>query len=308
MEQPNEINIDQSAFQCPTSDSIMEQKNDWEAIDELVLTYQKQFGVIEISEALHAECEHAGAILLQKFSPLFKKYINLLKSGEINFDNAEQRLFLALFIDDIKLRKALYSQKHIEREYKNLISQKFNFVVETYGRLDYEEIQTDLYIIFFTLAKRYKKTTRSFCCYVYNTIRYEVFRLVQKYTKNPANIHYRNLSYEALAEENPGFLYTENSEDDFEGNIGFNSNGMPTAEWFRGDACSEIFAVLTPMERKILSMYFLEKRNDSQIAKDLGIHVNTANQKRHKAIEKLASRVGLTKSDVKRTRNSGRKR
>lgn len=283
----------------------MEQKNEWEAIDELVMMYQQQFGVVEISQELHADCDRAGMMLLEKFSPLFKKYINLLKTGEINFENTEMRLFLALFIDDIKLRKALYSQKYLDRESKNLISQKFNFVVETYGQLDYTEIQADLYVIFFVLAKRYRKTTRSFCCYVYNTIRYEVFRLVQKYTRNPANIHYRNKSYELMAEENPGFLYTDTAEDDFDGDIGFNSNGMPTANWFLGKDCSETFAVLTPMERKIISMYFLEHRNDRQIANTLGLHVNTANQKRHKAIEKLASRVGLSKSDAKRTRNSG---
>lgn len=302
-----EFYIENKSLQCPTTDSIMEKKSEWDIIDDLVLKYQEQFNnEIEQTESLKSECDKAAAQLLEKFKPLFKKYVSLLKTGQINFDNVEQKLFVSLFIDDQKLRKALYSKNKLDRETKSKIFQKFNFIKETYGNCEEDEILTDLYVIFFVLAKRYKKMKRSFCCYIYNTIRYEMFRHIQIFTRNPANIHYRNYSYEEISNQGeidiePKFIPKYELDND----MTLDNQGLPSSLWIAGLSCSEAFSILTPLERKILSKYYIENYNDKQLSKEFKLHENTCNLKRHRAVEKIAKQLGIDPKEAKRIRNSG---
>jgi len=293
-------------LQCDTDDELIKRKNEWEEIDDLVFLYQKQYKE-DATEEDKVAAESAATILLEKFYPLFKKYLTVIKTGQINFDNAEQKLFVLLFMDAPELKRALYSKEKIDRNTKSIIFQKFNFIKETYGHNDDEEILTDLYMHFFVLAKRYKKMQRSFCCYVYNAFRYEVFRHIQKFTRNPANIHYRNIPYEECSSQNSHEL-ANNNEIDLEDKIYTNELGLPDLSWIQGLNCSGAFAVLTPLERKLISKYYLEFYTDRQIAKEYGLHINTCNMKRHQAVAKLAEALGVDKSTIKRSRNSGLKR
>lgn len=301
--------IENKSLQCPSKDALMEKQSEWEIIDDLIVLYQKQYRLdIEQTVMVKEKSDQAAMQLIEKFQPLFKKYISLLKTGQINFGNAEQRLFVALFMDDSRLRKALYSNASISREIKSLIYYKFNFIKESYGSQDEEEIRTDLYIIFFILAKRYKPKNRSFCCYVYNTIRYEVFRRIQAFTKDPANIHYKNLSYENLLRYGEKYLDIEYIPDFTENNdFSIDTDGLPSSMWIAGMSCSEVFLSLTPLERKILAKYYIENYNDKQLAEEFNLHPNTCNTKRHRAVTKLAHCLGFSKSDIKRTRNPGKR-
>ena len=306
---PDHEFIENKSLQCPAKDTLMEKRSEWEIIDDLIELYQRQYRLdIEQTMTVKEKADQAAMQLIEKFQPLFKKYISLLKTGQINFNNAEQRLFVALFMDDARLRKALYSNACISRELKNSIYYKFNFIKESYGAQDEEEIRTDLYIIFFILAKRYKKRNRSFCCYVYNTIRYEVFRRIQAFTKDPANIYYKNLSYECLIRYGEKYLEAEYTPDFAEDNdFSIDEGGLPSSLWIAGVSCSEAFLSLTPLERKILAKYYIENYNDKQLAEEFNMHPNTCNTKRHRAVSKLANCLGFSKSDIKRTRNPGKK-
>ena len=301
--------IEDKSLQCPAKDVLMEKQSEWEIIDDLIELYQRQYRLdIDQTIMVKEKSDQAAMQLIEKFQPLFKKYISLLKTGQINFSNPEQRLFVALFMDDSRLRKALYSNASISREIKSSIYYKFNFIKESYGSQDEDEIRTDLYIIFFILAKRYKKKNRSFCCYVYNTIRYEVFRRIQGFTKDPANIHYKNLSYEDLTrygEKNLEIEYVPDFAADNDFSV--DSDGLPNSMWIAGLSCLEAFANLTALERKILAKYYIENYNDKQLAEEFNMHPNTCNTKRHKAVSKLADYLGFSKSDIKRTRNPRKK-
>ena len=212
-------------------------------------------------------------------------------------------MFIVLFMDSKILKSALYKKAPISKEYKQLIFQKFNFIKETYGHLDEEEITTDLYILFLTLAKRYKKMQRSFCCYVFNTFRYEVYRHIQKFTRNPLNIHYKNISYEDCTTQATKEL--QDSCDNIEDKIYVDNDGLPDLSWINGQNCSEVFKDLTPLERKIIIKYYLEQKNDRQIAVETNMHINTCNQKRRKAVQKIADYMNVDIKTIKRSRNSG---
>ena len=82
--------------------------------------------------------------------------------------------------------------------------------------------------------------------------------------------------------------------------------GLPDITWISGMSASDVFENLTPIERKMLVKYYLEDWNDRQISEEFGIHINTVNQIRRSAIEKLAQKLNIDPKDIKRSRKSGK--
>lgn len=287
-----------------TDELMTSETTEWELIDNLVMEYQQIYREdINKTDKIVEESKKAAEILINKFFPLFKKYTIVLRTGQINFENAEQKFFVMLFMDSPYLKKILCGKAPIPRETRAIIYQKFNFVKETYGHLEEPEIMTDLYQLFLTLAKRYKKKSRSFCCYVYNSFRYEVYRHIQKFTRNPLNIHYKNIGYEDCNEKSSQEV---KMEIDIEDKIYETENGLPDLTWISGESCSDIFSDLTPFERKLLITYYMQKYNDKQIADMTKSHINTCNQRRRNSIKKIALKLGVNPNLAKRSRNSGK--
>ena len=283
----------------------MKRKEEWGEIDALVASYQKQFADT-CTPSERKEADQAATRLIEKFYPLFKKYLTIIKTGQINFNNYEQRMFIVLFMDNIALKRALYKKAPISKEYKQIIFQKFNFIKETYGHTEEDEIMTDLYVLFLNLAKRYKPMARSFCCYVYNAFKYEVYRHIQAFTRNPLNIHYRNIRYEDCAAQTSSELEIDHYN--IEDQLSIDEDGLPDIFWIGGYNCAPCFQGLTPLERKILIKYYLEQKNDRQIADEIGMHINTCNQKRRHAVQSIAEALGIDESQIRRSRNSGKKK
>lgn len=279
-------------------------EKEWADIEHLVSVYQMQFQP-DVTEHPVNKSKDAAGELIKKFYPLFKKYLVLLKTGQIDFNDTEMKMFVASFIDEDSLKKALRRRKQ-RTLFRQQIYQRFNFIKETYGSLPEDEIKIDIEMIFLEMAKRYKVMGRSFCGYLYNSFRYEVSRHIKKFTRNPLNIHYRNCEYEdymkSTNDEEASF-----EEDCLEDKFYENSVGIPDLSWISGTNCSDIFQCLTPLERKLLVKYYMEEWNDRQIAEEFSIHINTCNQKRRQAVAKLAAALGIHEEDIKRNRKSGKK-
>ena len=244
----------------------------------------------------------AGCYIIQKFEPLVKKYVALIKTAQINFEDPETKRFVIGFIGDPSLKMALKREKQ-SAKFRHPILLKFNFVKETYGAISEKEIITDLQMLLLVLARRYKQVGKNFCAYVYNVYCYEVSRHIKKFIKDPSNIHYRNLPYE-------DFMHTYESYTEeyvFENKIYENNMGIPDLTWINGTSCSDIFQELEPLERKLLIKYYLEDYNDKQIAEEFSMHINTVNQKRRRAVIKLAQLMGVDEKKIKRSRKSGKK-
>lgn len=276
-------------------------KEEWDEIENLVLNFQKQF--CENSTEEEKEYSQTCAnMLLSKFSPLFKKYIMLLKYTHIDFTDREMKEFIALFIDDYELKKALFRKK-INATNRADIYQKFNFVIETYGKASEEDIIADLNMCFLILAKRYKAIGKNFCAYVYNSYRHEMARHIKKFIQNPLNIQYKNYKYEDCINGEKDIQIDISYED----NYYENSTGLPDFTWISGQSCSDAFNKLSTFQRKILIKYYLEDWNDRQIAENMGAHINTVNQKRRNAVDILCNELGVDKEMIKRSRKSGKK-
>ncbi len=276
-------------------------EEEWTQIEDFVMEYKMQFGENTTIEQRNSSKEAANN-LINRFYPLFKKYLTLLKSGQIDFNDKEMKLFVASFIDEDSLKKALKRKKQ-KAEYRNKIYQKFNFVKETYGSVDEEEIMIDFHTILLEMARRYKQMGKSFCGYIYNSFRFEVSRHIKKFTKNPINISYKHIEFEDYMKS-----YDEPIiESDFEDKFYEDSVGIPDMTWVSGENCSDMFMSLSPIERKLIIKYYLEDWNDRQISEEFGIHINTVNQKRRQAIGKLAGELEIPLDQIKRNRKSGKK-
>ena len=280
-------------------DKFLTKKDEWEKIDGLVSIFQKSFNE-DATAKEKLDADKAATELINLFSPFFHKYLVVITTGDIDWKDYEQKLFVSMFMDSPVLRSALWSKKRISEDKKIQIIQRFNFIKETYGHNENEYILTDLYTAFMVLVGRYKKTNRSFCCYLYNVFRYEMFRHIQKLLKNPLNIHYKSISYDL---EFPTLRKIADNCD-MDEKISIDEKGLPSVSWMLGQNCSEDFKTLTPLERKIISKYYIEQKTDKLIAEELGIHMNTCNNKRHTALNKIAKAKNINIKNIKRCRNS----
>jgi DNA-directed RNA polymerase specialized sigma24 family protein len=98
-----------------------------------------------------------------------------------------------------------------------------------------------------------------------------------------------------------------NIDKSYEDNYYEDNTGIPDLSWISGQNCSDMFSELSIIDRKILIKYYLEEWNDRQISEEFGIHINTVNQKRRLAVQKVATSVGINIEDIKRNRRSGRR-
>lgn len=284
-----------------TVDNIAQVEKDWAEVEELVTIFQKQFADDADEETIKTSKE-AGEELLRRFAPLFKKYYTLIKTCNTpKWCDKETISFVGSFVNDEELRRSIkHSNNNPSSKNKKELFKKFKFVTDTYGSLSEEEIMTDLQMLFLIIAKRYKQMGRSFCGYINNSFRFELYRHIKKHVKNPINIPYKIVEYEE---------YISNTKDDNE-NIYediYNFDQItPSETWISGKDCSDIFKSLTPIERKIVVKYYLEEWNDRQISEFFDIHINIVNQKRRKAVKKIALASGRDVGDIIRNRRSGK--
>ena len=265
-------------------------KEEWSEIEGLVLNFQRQFedNCTEVEKKYAKEC---GNILIAKFSPLFKKYVQLFKTANIDFTDKEMKEFVALF------RKKINATNRAE------VYVKFNFVIETYGKISENDMLSDLNMCLLVLAKRYKNVGKNFCAYVYNCFRYELARHIKKFIENPLSIWYKNYQLEDWMSKEGD----TNKSIEYKDNYYESLTGLPDFTWINGQSCGDIFNCLSTFQRKILVKYYLEDWNDRQIAEYLGAHINTVNQKRRDAITSLCNKLNIDKIDLKRSRKSGKK-
>lgn len=276
---------------------------EWREVEDLIMKYKVQFNENATDKEIQ-ESKEAASMLLERFYPLFKKYLVLIKSDQIDFKDTEMRRFVLNFIGDKKLKGVLKRRNAAYTpERRAQIAYRFNFVCSSYGQLPEDEILLDLETLFLVLAKRYKQMGKSFCGYLYNTYCYEVARFIKKHTEDPSNLEYKKHEYD-------DYMNTAELREAEEGvmdRLFETSTGIPDMTWICGQNCSEMFDCLTPLERKIIVQYYLEDYKDRQIADHLGLHINTINQKRRQAVHKVADAMHVDYSQIRRTRKSGKR-
>ena len=287
-------------------ENYLERKKEWDAIEQAVLEFQKQFNSDTVSNEQLNKSKLAGNYLIEKFQPLINKYFMLVTTGQIDWNDKEMKSFVCRFITNKDLIKALKRKKQ-RAIYRKEIFKNFNFIKETYGSLNKNEILSDLQTFLLILAKRYKQTGRNFCAYVYNSYKFEVCRHIKRFIANPININYKNIEYQDYINgdidnkiENVQNDIYNDSDDEVEI---LNMNILDNDD----EDYSEMFKGINELDKRILIKYYLEEWKDKQIADYFGLHINTINQRRRKAAKQIAINTNYDITSIKRTRKSGKK-
>jgi RNA polymerase sigma factor (sigma-70 family) len=264
---------------CSTSDHRETYDKEWyDYVDRLVVHYQDNINR-----------EEAATELIDAFQPYLNKYFRILRDGNININDKDSRKFIYMFIPDPAIRQALIRRKFTS-EVKRAAYQAAGLLAASFETTPSEDIQQELIRILLTLADRYLKRRKrnSFAGYVCNAFRYELQRSVEKHTTDPLTyartiiIRYNDEEY---VDDMTDFAQAADMsyEDEY---LAIPDEELDT-NWIYGRTCSEIFEELSPLDRMILRMYYIEGMSDSEIADTTGYHINTIHNRRHGAIESI---------------------
>lgn len=236
-----------------------------------------------------ADC---GMELIDIFYPFLNKYNAILRDGKLNLNDVDARKFIGLFISDQNIVSRL--NRHWQSaEVRSVAYRTANYVAQSCNALDDDDIRQEIYIAFLTIVNRWvkKKEKSFFTGYMYNSFRYELQRSIASIIRNPivnsgsVTIHYNDDEGENSEYEE---LFNINTED----TMMISLENVLDTNWVRGLTCSEEFLDLTVLERMILKDYYSSDLSDREIAAKTGMHINTINRKRHKAIEVLDKHYG----------------
>lgn len=269
--------------------------------------------------------KEAGLELLDSFSAFLNKYISLLHSGYFDLRNSSIRNFIKLFIDNQIKRSAITSYNHNKGAGHCAAQDTVDKIREYFSCLSKEDIKQEISNIFLLMANKYKDTKPSFQNHIEKNFHFYAFRHFEKLTRDPLSRGDKSIdspNKASLLEQ----INDNQIEKDFEdlelkinieqsisnsdipiitnldctkeaNEISIYDDSFLDSNWINGITCSPIFKVLTPFERKIILMWYKEKKTIIEIAETFGICRGTVSNKKAKAKEKLkaeAKRLNLS--------------
>ena len=245
--------------------------------------------------------DEAKLELLEIFDEFLAKYTELLKSGEYNLYNHSIKNFIAFFIPDKKIKRAIDQHYH-KPTVRYEVDQAVRLITGIFSFYDVEDIQNDLFIIFWTLCRRYKDTRPSFHNYLKMCFHYEVLSYYRPIIKNSSvNNPYNHMTLEDSAHlEEMGFAM-EMSLNETNRYVSIkNASTLKVKDkasvyedeslntnWIMGVTCSKEFGVLTTYERNLIIESYLKKKTDQEIAEKYGLCRATVNRRKQAAKQKL---------------------
>jgi hypothetical protein len=250
---------------------------------------EERYELVEhlVKEYQNGNRDDAGEKLIALFEPLFSKYVKIVKRGSIDFNDYESRYFISLFIADPKIRTSLngyyQSKKAREIAYKTLY-----FINSACSQTFEEDLYQELILIFLKFISTYKSERNCFCAYINSSFGYGVANFVKKVLNNPLST-----SVLTTFDEDSAELHSAVVIDDvcLEDQLPSNEKDDLDNSWIYGLTCSEAFSELTPFERLILKMSYIDKVSDGEIARKSGYHRNSIWLRRRSIVNKVRQRT-----------------
>ena len=252
----------------------------------------------------------AAGQIIERFEPFFSRYITLIKKGQYDLAHYSTRSFMLLYSGSKEQRTIVKS--HMYR--KGASTEADKLAVQLYyifEAMTEEDIKHELYVVILKMAKNYKDLDRpSFHTYIDRCFHFYLQRHFAIMSRDPSrggnvdiidNIDYDkyNCCLEMTMDEDYGeadiradihynikysnhmtFEKSDNT-DPFDDSSFFNNN------WTNGVTCHDLFLCLTPFERRLIYMYYVQKMSDSKIATELNVCRTTIGKKRTTALDKL---------------------
>lgn len=257
--------------------------------------------------------------LLDAFAKFLSNYAVLIKFGKYNLNYYSVRSFIKLFIEDPKDRKLLNSYFYNQYAGRNIVFSTVNTIMNIFHESSYEDIKQDLKIIFFNMCQKYKDVRPSFHTYIDKNFHYYAYRYWEKTIRDPigrgssvsistpirsmkftedTNITFADILedvqskvendytlnkitvyYDIKASAIP-VVYGEEISDTY-------NNTFLNTNWINGITCSTAFKILTPLERKIIKLWYIDNLTDKEIGEKFGICRGSINKRRNIAKTKI---------------------
>lgn len=267
-------------------------------------TEQDYIKVHELAYSYKEGNKEACEELLNLFSAFLNRYVSLLHYGYFDLKHTSIRNFIKLFVDNSTKRSAISSYKYNKSAGLKASQDTVDMIKSYFSSLSKEDIKQEISNIFLDMSMKYKDTKPSFQNHIDKNFHFYVFRHFEKHTKNPLSRGGCDIYLSHNIRDHVFETDMINKELEISIEQSINNSIMPTLKtssktisiledsfldinWINGITCSEVFETLTPFERKILVMWYIDKKTDSQIAEEFGLCRGTINSKRAKAKDKL---------------------
>lgn len=266
--------------------------------------------------AYQAGTPGAADYIVTEFHEFLSKYENLISYGKFDIEYICARRFLSLFMDNKPMRKNL-SQYRFSPTIRRYIYETGAYVNRMIMKnCPKEDVYQILVLTLLEMAKRYKDYEKpSFHNYVDKCFHFHAFMAFKRYFTDPSDrlrseSNGSRPSYERhemkdiceLLEDNgalSAYDKTMNEVDhamrlELTNDFVINENGVSVYDdqclnlnWINGATCTEAFKELSPFERKILILAYIENKPDREIANEFGLCRAAINRKRRGAVKKL---------------------
>jgi len=229
--------------------------------------------------------------------------------------------FVSLFIDK-SVRKLPKEEK------KKVFSLTCVKIKTLFDRYDYSDIYNELVLALLNMANKYKithegeiyhKKNGTFHMYVSKCFHWEAYRFLSKLIKDPlVHLNVLNLrdQFDDMDEDHQDEIFVkddttakkidriiteESRRNDIKStdkltmkepeNLSAYDVNCLNFNWTSGVTCSELFECLTPYERELIVLSFIEEKTDIEIGKMYGSHRSTINEHKKRAVRKLQAQA-----------------
>lgn len=306
------------ANHAPTSDSVYFTEQDYQELQRNLILYKQgsREAVTYIVRTFHPFLTKYANFIKHGSLP-YSKYTN--RKGETHLKVSPTiSSFVSLFID---------KKDGVGREAKKkLFASTCIKIRGLFNKYDFGEIYNELVLALLNMANKYKitqegdpfhKPNGTFHMYVSKCFHWEAYRFLSKLISDPLT-HFEVLSLRDqfddmdkddltgeifIEDEAASVLFDDVIETVSRQNCIDNAKTLTMKEedpvdiydieslnfnWTNGVTCSELFDHLTPYEREILILSFIEKKSDIEIGKIYGCHRATINDHKKRAVKKVA--------------------
>ena len=243
------------------------------------------------------------------------------KRGTFNKVSPTISMFVSLFIDK--------KDKVTKADKKKVFSSTCTKIKALFEKYEYGDIYNELVLALLNMANKYKitkegdeyhKKNGTFHMYVSKCFHWEADRFLIKLVKDPLT-HFEVMSLrdqfdDMDDEDSTGEAFVPDLEAEKAYEVVINNVSRQDAiakartltikedasvdtydmaslnfNWTNGVTCSEIFEDLTPYEREIILLSFIEKKTDIQIGEIYGCHRATINDHKKRAVNKIRAKA-----------------
>jgi DNA-directed RNA polymerase specialized sigma subunit len=231
-------------------------------------------------------------LLVDAYDGFITKYVNLLERGVIFPDNERMRNFIGLYITKPNVKNHLSEYIYMP-SIKTAIYSTAQMLSEIFADYKRQELYNELVSVLLDMAKRYRKDiSPMFHIYIDRMFNFMLKKHLSTMSKDPL-VRDEWVSYDDECEdtENGNVVETDLVFERIHESIEIGKADIPVISgsglnlnWINGVTATSVFKTLSPLDRQILVLYYIDGMDDSEIAKVLGYGAReTINRRRNKA-------------------------